>query len=85
LPKRIVDAREKTPFLLFLPHLQPEFDQNDPRVGYVFFDFRAKAEEPLHLLRAGKSHHVFNARPVVPAPIEYDDFAGCREMLDVPL
>ena len=44
-----------------------------------------RLEKALHLLGARKSHDVFNARPVVPAPVENDDFAGGGKTLDVAL
>ena len=37
------------------------------------------------LLRRGEAHDVFDARPVVPAAVEDDDFASRREVLHVPL
>src|SRR6516164_6206650 len=85
LPKRIVDARLESPFLLVLANLQPDLDQSNPGVHDVFLYRRAQVEEALVLRLAAKAHDVFDAGPVIPAAVKDDDLARCRESLNVAL
>jgi len=48
-------------------------------------DDRAQGEEARVLLLGAEAHHVFDARAVVPAAVEYHDLARGREVLDVAL
>jgi len=85
LPKRIVYARLESPFLLILADLQPDLDQPDPAVHYVFLNRGTQVEEALVLRLGAKAHDVFDAGPVIPATVKDDDLAPCWESLDVAL
>src|SRR6516164_9774564 len=78
LPKRIVDARLKSPFLLVLADLQPNLDQPNPAIHDVFLDRRTQVEEALVLRLGTKSHDVFDSSPVIPATVKDDDLAPRR-------
>src|SRR5947209_8631718 len=83
LPERVVDAGGKPPFLLVLSDLQPDFDQDNTGIDDVFFHWRAKLEKMAGLLRAAKSHDIFDAGAIVPAAVEHHDLARRREPLDI--
>src|SRR6516165_10949002 len=83
LPKRIVDARLESPFLLVLADLQPDFDQPNPAIHDVFLYGRTQVEEALVLRLGAKAHDVFDAGPVIPTVVKDDDLAPRRESLDV--
>src|SRR6516165_244130 len=85
LPKRIVYARLESPFLLVLADLQPDLDQPNPAVHYVFLNRGTQIEEALVLRLCAKAHDVFDTGPVIPAAVKDDDFARCRETLNVAL
>src|SRR5215813_9749712 len=56
LPQRILDARLESLFLLFLPYLQPDLDQNDAAIDDVFLDLWAELEEALMLVQKPMTH-----------------------------
>ena len=85
MAQRIVNACQEAPFLFVLPHLQPEFNENDARISDVFFDFGTNAEKALSLLLADETHHLLDTCAIVPAAIEDDDFAGSGKVFDVAL
>src|ERR1700730_5249925 len=85
LPERVVDASGKSPFLLVLFDLQPDFDQDNAAIDDVFFHRRAKLEKIADLLRAAKSHDRFDAGALLPAAVEHHDLARRREPLDIAL
>src|SRR5262249_30504450 len=85
LPQWVIDARGKAPLLLVLADLEPDLDQQDPRIDDVFFDLRYDLEKHPVLLLTAKSHDVFDAGTVVPTAIEDDDLACRRKSLDIAL
>src|SRR5258708_31636827 len=81
----VLDARFESALLLFLSNFHPVLDENDPGVDHIFLRNRAKFEEFFVLFRGAKTHDIFHARAVVPAPVENDDFSGRREMRHISL
>ena len=81
----VLDARPKAALLLFVAHFQPEFDKLDAGIDNVVLDAGADLEKALVLRLGAKAHHVFYARPVIPAAIEDDDLTRRREVLHVAL
>ncbi len=84
-PQRIVDARGHAPLLLLRAHFEPQLDELDPGAHDPFLRGGTEPQEILILLLAAELHHVLDAGAVVPASIEDDDLARCREMRDVAL
>src|SRR4051812_48063902 len=80
-----MDATLETAGLLLRAHLEPVLEQDDPGIDPGLLHGGYLLEESLGLLRRAEPHHTLDARPVVPAPVEDDDLAGRREMLDVAL
>src|SRR6516165_5192110 len=81
----IANACIEAAFLLFLANFEPILNEDDASIDDVFFDGGAEFEKLAMLLLGAKSHHILHAGAVVPAPVEYDDFAGPREVLHVAL
>src|SRR4030095_14928211 len=80
LAERIVDARLEAALLLLVTDLQPDFDQVDAFIHDVLLDLRTNFQKAGVIFLRAKAHHVFDARAVVPAPVEDHDFACRRRM-----
>src|SRR5262249_32038990 len=89
LLERIVDAHQKTQFLLLIRDREPVFDQHDPGPHQHPLELGRAAKELLALRLGAEPHHPFDAGAVVPAAVEQDDFAARRQMryiaLKIPL
>src|SRR5262249_24871098 len=85
LAERILNTSLKTPLLLLLADLQPEFDQDDPRPDDVAFEYGTILNEGVVLVLRAEIHHVLHSGSVVPAAVKDDDFTGRREVLNVTL
>src|ERR1700716_2271919 len=75
LADRIVDSRLEAFLLLLLADLQPDLDEPDAAVDDELLDERTELKKALVLLGRAEAHDVFDAGPVVPAPVEDHDLA----------
>ena len=84
-----MDTAQEAHVLFLVRDREPVFDEVDSRAHQHAFEIRHRAEELLVFLGSTKAHHVLDARPVVPAAIETDDFPSRRQMrrvtLEIPL
>ena len=84
-PGGVSRAIMESTFLLLIADGKPVFQEDDSRTNEHLLKFGAGTHELAVFLLGAESHHVFNAGTVVPAPIEQNDLAGGREVLDVAL
>ena len=75
----------KRSFCSSLADLEPELEQPDAAVDDEILDCGTELEKAAVLGLAAESHDVFDAGPVVPAPIEDHDLAGGGKMRHVAL
>src|SRR5271154_1910358 len=85
LAKRIFHSGLEAPLLLLLPNFEPIFDEDNPGIDYVLLNCGAKFKELAVLLRSAESHHIFDAGPVVPTPIEDHNLTRGGKMRNVAL
>ena len=85
LADRVVAARREAVQLLFAADGEPELDQVDAGVDEHVLKLRGRAGELEVLFRRAVAHDALNAGTVVPGAVEQDDFAGCRQVVDVAL
>ena len=85
LLERIVNTHVEAEFLLLVADRKPILDEDDPRshqhplkLGYI-------VEKLFDLHRRCKAHHPLDSGTIIPAPVEENDLAGCREMRDIAL
>ena len=84
-PPRVVEAVGEAFFLMVLVDAQPIFEQQQPVLDQVSFEFGGRTEEGVGLILAAITHHFFDPGTVVPAAVEQGDLALRREMLGVTL
>jgi hypothetical protein len=85
LPKRIVDPRLESALLFLFPNLHPIFDEDDPAIDNIFFNYWAKLQKSLMLFLGAETHHMFHPGAVIPATVKNDDFTRYRELLNIAL
>ncbi len=83
--QRILEPRAEAPLLLLVGHREPVLDEPDSVLDEQPLEDRALREEAAVLVRRAEAHHVLDAGPVVPAPVEDRDLARGRQLGDVAL
>ena len=81
----ILDPVPEPPFLFLRAHREPVLDQPDAGPHEHALELGAGPKELAVFLLGAEPHYPVDARAVVPAPVEEDDFAGRRQVRDVPL
>src|SRR6185437_16764474 len=81
----VIDPRLKASRLFLLAYLKPILDKNDSRLDDGAFPARTEFKESGNVLLGAKPHHPFHSGAVVPTAVEYDHFAGCREVREIAL
>ena len=82
---QIINALREPAGLFVLAYFEPIFNQGDAGVDDIIFPGRTYLEESIVLFVRAKPHHAFNAGTVIPTPVKKNDFAACREMLEISL
>jgi hypothetical protein len=82
---RIIDPLQKPAGLFVLAHFEPVFHQGDVGVDDILFPGRTYLEESIVLFVRAKPHHSLNAGTVIPTPVQNNDFAPRRKMLEISL
>src|SRR5215831_1268583 len=81
----VVNSRLEPLFLLLGAHLEPIFEQDDPRVDDSSFHIRNNAEKALGFFVSAKAHHALDPCAIVPAAVEDRDFSPSRQVRQVSL
>ena len=81
----ILRPAEKPPQLLLAADGKPEFIESNPAAHHHPLKFRRLAHEFQIFVRGAKSHHMFDARAIVPGAVEEDDFTFGGKLFDVTL
>ena len=89
LLERIVDAPQEAHMLLLIRDREPVLDEVNTGAHQHAFEIRHGPEKLFVFLGRTEAHHLLDPGAVVPAAVEADDFAGCRQVgriaLEVPL
>ena len=84
-----MDAHQKSALLFLVGDGKPVLDQLDAGPRQHAFEVGHVAKKILDLRLGGEIHHPLDPGPVVPGPVEQNDFAGAGQMrhvaLEVPL
>jgi hypothetical protein len=80
-----MDPHQKAKILFFIRYREPIFDQDDTGTDDHALKIGDGLKKFLDLLFGTKAHDPLDASTVVPAPVKQNDFAGCRQMLDIAL
>src|SRR5262245_27890854 len=85
LAPRVLDPLLEPPLLLVVADLEPDLQQHRAALDEKLLDLRKQLEKALVVVLRAKAHDALDARAVVPASIEDDDFATRGKLLDVAL
>src|SRR5829696_6139027 len=72
-------------FLLLLPDLKPQLDQDDAGLDEPTFELGHVLEKPFDVFLFCVAHDALDTGAIVPAAIEDHDFAAGRKMFDITL
>src|SRR4051812_14674108 len=81
----ILNAFLKTPFLLFVIHREPIFDEIDARAYQHLLEYWTGTKKLLIFVLVAELHYALDPGAIVPTAVEQNDFTPRRELSDVAL